>query len=217
MPLPDIQSRPSDAIELKTMYESGGAYDGDTISAGGSIAAQKTATIAATDAIVDDLASDNASQRSDAITGLTPQGATLKSSLSAGWPYANLAAFQAAFDTHYATLVGSAIGNINLITFNATTVKSDIASAINTNITGGGGTVPIADALQQVYEDYSELVQAESFTYPCPQCATTGLAPIYDPTGATIVHEIKCPLCTGYGYTDIAYKRNPNGTGYVPV
>ena len=207
MPVTDIKhARPYHIGEMITQYDTGGIWAGDTFSGSGTV--DTSAAEAAAGAVITDIGNEIDTDKATCITntdGILEAG---KSS----WPFAN----QTAFDNFIDSLKTSIAGAINAdIAINVSAYTADVEDAISNNIDGGSISVAIKDVLIEVKANYETQVQAE-YTYPCPECGTSGLKPVYDSSGIATTETEESPLCDGFGWTTDEY-RAAQPTGYVPV
>lgn len=207
MPVTTIKHvRPYHLLDLKPEYLTGGIWDGETMSGGGDINAQKAAAQAGVEGVINGIDDEIAADKATTITATDGILETGKSS----WPFANQTAFENFMDSLKPSISGAINSNIG---FNVSTAVADAQDAIDTNITGGGGTVLLSDAIQQLYDNYVAEVDTE-LTYPCPECGTTGLKPTYQPDGTPTGETEESTLCDGFGKTSVQYIRNPNA-GFI--
>lgn len=208
--IPDIKARSFHALQLKEVYEST-----DVAASGIDATSTKAAVTTATDTEVDEFDSTYTTGLNTQKTGVDDLFTVFKSA----WPFEDEAAFILASDT----LADGCKGLMDAIPADFPTLKTDIATATDNAIDGETATgVTYHDILDTIDEDYQQLAEDDVTTnppaglsYTCPQCLTSGLAPIYNTDGSPTGETIECPTCEGYGKTAAQYILDPNSKVYI--
>lgn len=114
------------------------------------------------------------------------------------------------------TEINSLLDSSSLTDPELTTLKSDIAAAITSNI-GSAINVNMTTVLTQIESDYNALVDAElADPKVCPECQGNGVHPTYNGNGSPTGNTIESALCNGWGKTDGQYILNPSARQYIP-
>lgn len=208
--LPDIKARPYDASQLKEVYE-----DTDVAASGISAAGAKTAVTTAANIEIDEFENTYTTGLNTQKTGVDDLFTVFKSM----WPFESEAAFIDAADT----LATGCKGLMDAIPADFPQLKTDVENATDAAIDGLTATdTTFHDILDTVAADYQGLAADDTTTNPpsgltftCPQCLTTGLAPIYNTDGTATGETIQCPTCEGYGKTAVQYIIDPNSKTYI--
>lgn len=208
--LPDIKARPYDATQLKEVYD-----DTDVAASGISAAAAKTAVTTAANTEIDEFEGVYDAGIVSFKSGVDDLFTTFKSA----WPFEDEAAFILASDT-----LATGVKDLSdFIPADFPQLKTDVETATDAAIDGLTAIdTTFHDILDTVAEDYQGLAESDTVTNPpsgltftCPQCLTTGLAPIYNPDGTATGETIQCPTCEGYGKTAVQYIIDPNSKTYI--
>lgn len=94
-----------------------------------------------------------------------------------------------------------------------TTLLNDILAHVSTDIPAVTYTASLEDVKQEL-----ETEIASERPYTCAQCAGEGVIPTYEPDGTPTGEYNECPLCTGFGATEVQYKKDPNDqNNYIPA
>lgn len=196
MAVTDIEKvRPYHIRLLIAEYDTGGLWDGDTVTGSGTV--DTSAAITAAEAVITDIGNEITSDKATAI-GNTDSAIEAFKAL---WPFASQAAFESAVDALKGTVSGAINGDIQI---NVSAYQGDIDDAIDNNIDGSSISVPIKAALEQAVANYDTAIIA-ALPNPCPECSTTGLRPVYDSSGVATLETEESALCDGFGYTSTLY------------